>query len=291
MPNERPQIGEGFSAVKGGQMLPGDREDRKKTLKKRMALGLAGTVVLLAGALYSFFGIFAPAYKEYKQLVQDEMRFKASQDQLSWKQFRRQADGNWTLVAEGVGAADWRAKGTLSERFPWGDVQGWSERERVQPWPLSERPHLTGKLTARVIRANGSIEDYEPLSNLIVNAGENYLVDAFQNSTEPENLRFHGIGIGAVAAAETDTGCGTELTTQYNPDSTRATGSLTEGASTNIFRTVGTNTVDAAVAITEFCLMSQAAVPGGTMWSRVVFSAINLASGDSLQTTYDLTVE
>jgi hypothetical protein len=103
-------------------------------------------------------------------------------------------------------------------------------------------------------------------------------------------MKFHGIGTGATAAAETDTGCQTELTTQYNPDNTRATGSLTE-ASASVFRTVGTNTVDASVAITEWCLLSQAATGGGTMWSRVVFAAINLASGDSLQTTYDLTVE
>lgn len=103
-------------------------------------------------------------------------------------------------------------------------------------------------------------------------------------------MKFHGIGTGATAAAEGDTGCQTELTTQYNPDNTRATGSLTE-ASASVFRTVGTNTVDATAAVTEWCLLSQAATGGGTMWSRVVFSTINLSSGDSLQTTYDLTVE
>jgi hypothetical protein len=129
------------------------------------------------------------------------------------------------------------------------------------------------------------------IPNLIVNAGEGFLVDAWQNLVELELMRNHGIGTGTVAAAETDTALGTELTTQYNPDNTRATGSLTEGASPNIFRTVGTNTVDAAVAATEWGLFSQAAAPGGTLWSRVVFTVINLASGDSLQTTYDLTVE
>lgn len=127
--------------------------------------------------------------------------------------------------------------------------------------------------------------------NLIVNAGENFLVDAWQNLVELEIMRYHGIGTGTTAPTETDTALQAELTTQYNPDNTRATGSLGEGASPNIFRTVGTNSVDAAVAITEWGLFSQAATGGGTMWSRVTFSAINLASGDSLQTTYDLTVE
>lgn len=127
--------------------------------------------------------------------------------------------------------------------------------------------------------------------NLIVNAGENFLVDAWQNLVELEIMRYHGIGTGTAAPAETDTALQSELTTQYNPDNTRATGSLGEGAAPNVFRTVGTNSVDAAVAITEWGLFSQAATGGGTMWSRVTFAAINLASGDSLQTTYDLTVE
>jgi hypothetical protein len=152
-----------------------------------------------------------------------------------------------------------------------------------------EALRVKGMLTLRHLDPAGLRQTYHA-RNLIVNAGEAFLVDAWQNLVELENMKFHGIGTGATAAAETDTGCQTELTTQYNPDNTRATGSLTE-ASASVFRTVGTNTVDASVAITEWCLLSQAATGGGTMWSRVVFAAINLASGDSLQTTYDLTVE
>lgn len=132
--------------------------------------------------------------------------------------------------------------------------------------------------------------------NLIVNSGETALRDCFNNNSGTEcddvikTLKFHGIGTGSTAAAEGNTGCETELTTQYNPDNTRATGSQTTNGS-NVYRTVGTNTVDATAAVTEWCLQNQAATGGGTMWSRVVFSVINLASSDSLQTTYDLTIE
>lgn len=126
--------------------------------------------------------------------------------------------------------------------------------------------------------------------NLIVNAGEAFLVDAWQNLVELEIMKFHGVGTGAVAAAETDTALGAESTTILNPDSTRATGSLTE-ASASVFRSVGTNTFDGAGAITEWGLFSLAGTGTGTMWSRVVFAAINVASADSIQTTYDLTVE
>jgi len=126
--------------------------------------------------------------------------------------------------------------------------------------------------------------------NLIVNAGEAFLVDAWQNSVELENMKFHGMGTGTVDPAEGDTALGTELTTQYNPDGTRATGSLGE-ASASVFRTVGTNTIDSGTpAVTEWGLFSQATV-GGTLWSRIEFAAINLVANDSIQFTYDLTVE
>ncbi len=124
---------------------------------------------------------------------------------------------------------------------------------------------------------------------LITTAGVNYLVDAWQNSVELENFKYHGIGTGSTAEASGDTALVTELTTEYNPDSTRATGSLTEGASANIFRTVGTNTLDGTpgAALREHGVFSAAAA--GTLWDRTVYSAITLSSGDSLQSTYDAT--
>lgn len=150
---------------------------------------------------------------------------------------------------------------------------------------------VESSLRLRVLKADGRVIDYGLISRRVVTTtGVNFIVDAFQNLVEVELLKFHGIGTGAVAEAVGDTALGTELTTQYNPDNTRATGSTIEGAAANVYRTVGTNAVDAAVAITEHGILSQAAVPGGTLLDRSVFAAINLASGDSLQSTYDLTV-
>lgn len=144
------------------------------------------------------------------------------------------------------------------------------------------------------LRALGFGVEVRPLGlaslRVVTTAGVNFIVDAFQNSVELEILKYHGIGTGTNAEAAADTALQTELTTQYNPNDTRATGSLTEGASANIYRTVGTNTVDGAVAITEHGIFSQAATGGGTLLDRSVFSADNLSSGDSLQTTYDLTL-
>jgi hypothetical protein len=135
---------------------------------------------------------------------------------------------------------------------------------------------------------DGFRHDYGVVSRkVITDTGVAFLVDAFQNTTELENLKYHGIGTGTTAEAASQTALVTEITTEYSVNSTRPTGSTTEGATANVYRTVGTITVDAAVAATEHGIFSQAATGGGTMWDRSVFSVINLASGDSLQATYD----
>lgn len=134
-----------------------------------------------------------------------------------------------------------------------------------------------------------------PIPNQIINAGETALRDCFGGTGTPtctavQAFKYHGLGTSSAAIAETDTGCTTELSTQYNPDNTRATGSQTNNGA-NVYRTVGTNTIDATVTVQEFCLMSQAATGGGTMWTRILTGGISLVSGDSVQTTYDLTIE
>lgn len=152
-------------------------------------------------------------------------------------------------------------------------------------------PHFYGQLWITVIRANGEPVELGLASlRVVTTAGVGFIVDAFQNLTELENLKYHGCGTGTTAEASSDTALVTESTTALNPDSTRATGSLTEGASANIFRTVGTATFDASAAITEHGIFSQAATGGGTLLDRSVFSAVNVVSGDSIQFTYDLTL-
>lgn len=149
-------------------------------------------------------------------------------------------------------------------------------------------PTHYGALYATIRRANGDVVRLGLVSlRVVTDAGVNFIVDAFQNTTEVENFQFHGYGTGTNAEAAGNTTLQTELTTQYATDNTRPTGSRTEGASANIYRSVGTLSPDATVAITEHGVFSAAS--GGTLLDRSVFSAVNLVSGDSLQTTYDLT--
>lgn len=166
--------------------------------------------------------------------------------------------------------------------------RGWWRHMVAQMLGIS---HVYGRLYAVVTKADGRRVDYGLISTRVVTtAGVNFLVDALQGTVEPEILKFHGVGTGTTAEAIGDTALVTESTTALNPDSTRATGTLAEGASANIFRTVGIVTFDASAAITEHGIFSQAATGGGTLLDRSVFSAINVVSTDTITFTYELTL-
>jgi len=145
-------------------------------------------------------------------------------------------------------------------------------------------------LAIKVRRADGILEDYGIVGRKVVtDVGVGYIVDAFQNSVELENMKFHGLGTGSTAENQTDTALVTELTTEYTGN-VRATGTTTEGASANIYRTVATNTLDGTpgAALREHGIFS--ASSAGVLLDRTVFAAITLSSGDSLQSTYELTL-
>lgn len=135
------------------------------------------------------------------------------------------------------------------------------------------------------------VEDYGIVSTKVVtNNGVGFIVDAFQNLVELEIMKFHGIGTGSTAEAAGDSALVTELTTEYNPNSTRATGTTSE-TSSNIFQTVATNTLDSGTpALREHGVFS--ASSAGVLLDRSVYAAINLDGtlGDALATDYRLTL-
>ena len=164
---------------------------------------------------------------------------------------------------------------------------------------LSKTVNIEGRVGVAVVRKSdmfgrpGEIEDYGWISSdLIVTAGKNKIASGFAG-TSPSDLgsfKYIGMGTGVTAAAAGDTALQTELTTQLNPDSTRATGTQSN-PSGNVYQAVGTLTVDSAVAVTEFGIFyhTSAATGGGTLLDRTVFSAYNLGVGDGIQFTFQLT--
>lgn len=147
------------------------------------------------------------------------------------------------------------------------------------PWTGDITP--VGRLYVTKISPNGVQHHYGLVSTKVVtDAGVAFLVDAMQGIVEPEILRFHGSGTGTTAESVGQTTLVTEV-------ATRTSGTLAEGASANIFRTVATIAYSSSFAITEHGIFS--ASSAGTMLDRSVFSAINVSNGDSIQFTYELT--
>jgi hypothetical protein len=113
------------------------------------------------------------------------------------------------------------------------------------------------------------------------------LVDELQASlpahTRFFDFKFHDSGTGTNAENQTDT------TLQTPTGIARATGTQAEGASANIYKSVGTITYDNTYAITEHGLFS-AASGSDELMDRSKFDAINVVNLDSIEFTYELTV-
>lgn len=159
-------------------------------------------------------------------------------------------------------------------------------------WRLFGIPAMIGSLRLKVVDASGALVDYGLVGlRVVTDTGVAYIVDAFQNSVELENMKYHGFGTGTGAEAAGDTALGTEFTTEYAVDGTRPTGTTTEGATANIYRTVATFSPDSGgtLAVTEHGVFSAASA--GVLLDRTKFAAVNLVAGsDSLQATYELTL-
>lgn len=140
-------------------------------------------------------------------------------------------------------------------------------------------------LSAVLTHADGTKEYFDLGSGLVTTVGVGYLADDFAGAIGGADctlFNYHASGTGATAAAIgdtallTDSGVARVAGTQTNPTAP-------------VYRTVATMNYVSTLAIIEWGLFS--ASTGGTLWDRKVFgAAINVISGDSIQFTYDLTV-
>jgi hypothetical protein len=164
-----------------------------------------------------------------------------------------------------------------------GQMREYSERE------LGVDPHhfgyVSGHLTVNVIRADGDVEHVGTF-NVVTTVGLQFVVDAFQNTTELESFIFHAVGTGTTAADASDTALETE---NLLGNADRCNGSQGEnGATTYRTQCTITKTNAGTAAITEAGLLSADAT--GVLFARQVFAAVNLSQNDSIQTTWDITI-
>lgn len=166
---------------------------------------------------------------------------------------------------------------------------GWKVRNlrhRLRGWK-AELYTLLGlgvctKLTATIIKADGTLVPLGVVSRrLVTDAGVAYIVDAFDNTVELENMNFHDAGTGTNAEAAGNTA----LQTAWG--GARVAGTQSQPAA-NQYRTTATIPFTGTFAITEHGVFS--ASSAGTLLDRSVFSAINVVNGDSIQFQYTLTI-
>lgn len=141
-----------------------------------------------------------------------------------------------------------------------------------------------GVLTARIIRADGRIEERVLGRNTITDAAADFLADDFfDGSDDVTAMDFHHWGTGTCIIPP---GCAS--TGLVTPGSEARIAGTASKPAVRQYRTVGTITADAAKTITEWGLFNLAAA--GTAWSLRCFTGIALALNDQIEFTYTLTV-
>lgn len=143
---------------------------------------------------------------------------------------------------------------------------------------LKDTMKATGRLNIVVKDASGQVKDTREVDNLVVTAGLNFIA-ARMGAGTADVMSHMGIGTGTTAAAAGDTDVGTALGSRVSLDSATV--------STNTIQYVGTFT-SLTGAVTEAGVFN--AATSGTMLCRTVFSAVNIASADTLTITWTVTI-
>lgn len=159
-----------------------------------------------------------------------------------------------------------------------------------------ERPHtdglpegymeITSALSARVFRADGKVEDLGVIARKeVTNQFVTHLVDVLQATDSTfSDYKYHASGTGTGAETTSDV-----CTTFTSPDAP-VTGTQTEGGTPTIYRSVATVNYTGTKAVTEHGVSNNATWNAGNLLDRSVFGVINVGNGDSIEFTYDLTV-
>jgi len=172
----------------------------------------------------------------------------------------------------------------LKNKLRWPYISGWLGCKLARPFSkLTGAAVLRGELSIVKIFGNGHRMDYGVVSrHLITTAFVNFMVDQLQAETSTwGDFKFHDSGVGVTGAAVGDTDIET------TDGESRATGTQIEGATANIYKSVGTIAYTSTKAITEHLIANIATA--GTAMDHHVFAALNVVSGDSVEYTFQLT--
>lgn len=126
-------------------------------------------------------------------------------------------------------------------------------------------------------------------ANLVTNAGLAGAASRLNGAGSEAAFTYIALGTGTTAAAAGNTALETEITTNGGSRASATASRITETQTNDTARLVHTFEFTGALAITESGILNAAST--GVLLARQVFSAINVGNGDSLQVTWDVTVE
>lgn len=130
----------------------------------------------------------------------------------------------------------------------------------------------------------GSLVNSLTINNTITNTGKAASISRLGVSAGTTAFTYLAVGSGTTAAAATDTTLQTEIT---SPSMARAAATVTQETTTttgDTLQLVKQWTATTALTVTECGALN--ASSAGVVLGRQVFSAVNVASSDTLQVTY-----
>lgn len=159
------------------------------------------------------------------------------------------------------------------------------------PEPIDEQGHvkpgLGNYLAAYGLQipfVTGLFVMEKSVANKIVNAGLALSAGLLNGSGSPTTPTYIAVGTGTTAVAATDTALVTETATSGLSRAAATVSLVTTTVTNDTAQWLKSFSVTGSVAVTESGVFNAASV--GTMLCRQVFSAVNVANGDTLQITW-----
>lgn len=137
---------------------------------------------------------------------------------------------------------------------------------------------LKGRVKIVVYDKNGNVKDVREFDNLIVDVGKTEVANLI-GGVGGAPFQYIAIGAGTNPPAATDTALQSEVARQQS----------TNTVNNNVLTLQATFNFTAAATITESGIFN--AATGGVMLARQTFNAINVNAGDSLQVTWQITIQ
>lgn len=135
----------------------------------------------------------------------------------------------------------------------------------------------------------GSFKDSVTIANLITNAGLAGAASRLNGAGSENAFTYIAIGTGSTAASASDTDLDTEITTGGGQRASASASRVTTAVTNDTARLTNTFNFSSTFAVVESGVLN--ASSNGTLLARQVFSAINVANGDSLAVTWDIQCE